>query len=163
MFLNKFLIFLLIISWQLGSSQSGKIIGMIKLEQSKAGFVNIGIPELCIGTASEANGYYELKNIKPRNYKLVVSLIGYVTQEKNIEIKDSITLINDFYLLKSESTLNEVVISGTQKETSKLDSPIPVEVYTSNYFKKNPTPNIFEALSIVNGVQPQLNCNVCNT
>lgn len=163
MFLNKFFIFLLIISWQLGSSQSGKIIGIIQLEQSKAGFVNIRIPELCIGTVSEANGYYELKNIKPGNYKLVVSLIGYVTQEKNIEIMDSITLINDFYLLKSESTLNEVVISGTQKEISKLDSPIPVEVYTANYFKKNPTPNIFEALSIVNGVQPQLNCNVCNT
>src|SRR5690606_5771509 len=31
------------------------------------------------------------------------------------------------------------------------------------FLKKNPTPNIFEALQNVNGVRPQLNCNVCNT
>jgi outer membrane receptor for ferrienterochelin and colicins len=49
------------------------------------------------------------------------------------------------------------------KVTSKLESPIPVEVYNPVFFKKNPTPNIFEALAMVNGVQPQLNCNVCNT
>src|SRR5690606_37940377 len=28
---------------------------------------------------------------------------------------------------------------------------------------KNPTPNIFEALQNINGVRPQINCNVCNT
>jgi outer membrane receptor for ferrienterochelin and colicins len=49
------------------------------------------------------------------------------------------------------------------KAVSKMSSPIPVEVYTPAYFKKNPAPNIFESLQMVNGVQPQLNCNVCNT
>ena len=44
-----------------------------------------------------------------------------------------------------------------------MASPIPVEVYSPAYFKKNPSPNIFESLQMVNGVQPQLNCNVCNT
>src|SRR5690606_1009104 len=49
------------------------------------------------------------------------------------------------------------------KEISKMDSPIPVEIYTPALFRKNPTPSIFESLSMVNGVQPQLNCNICNT
>src|SRR5690606_12091828 len=31
------------------------------------------------------------------------------------------------------------------------------------FFKKNPTASIFEALQNVNGVRPQINCNVCNT
>src|SRR5690606_17179291 len=30
-------------------------------------------------------------------------------------------------------------------------------------FRANPTPSIFDALQNVNGVRPQLNCNVCNT
>ncbi len=59
--------------------------------------------------------------------------------------------------------LNEVVISGTLKEVIKLDSPVPVEVYTSSFFNANPTPSIFEAHQNINGVRPHLNCNICNT
>jgi len=40
---------------------------------------------------------------------------------------------------------------------------VPVEVYKPAFFQKNPTPNVFEALQNVNGVRPQINCNVCNT
>jgi outer membrane receptor for ferrienterochelin and colicins len=49
------------------------------------------------------------------------------------------------------------------KEVSKLNSPIPVEIYSPALFQKNPVPSIFESLGMINGVQPQLNCNVCNT
>src|SRR5688572_29814755 len=59
--------------------------------------------------------------------------------------------------------LNEVVVTRTMKEISRMDSPIPVEIITSKMFQKNPTPSLFEAVGMVNGVQPQLNCNVCNT
>jgi outer membrane receptor for ferrienterochelin and colicins len=55
------------------------------------------------------------------------------------------------------------VVTGTLKEVKRIESPVPVEVYSSQFFKKNPTPNIFEALHNVNGVRPQLNCNICNT
>lgn len=59
--------------------------------------------------------------------------------------------------------LKEVVITGTMKEVSRLESPVPVEVYTSRFFQANPAPSIFGALQNVNGVHPQVNCNVCNT
>jgi outer membrane receptor for ferrienterochelin and colicins len=59
--------------------------------------------------------------------------------------------------------LDDVVVTGTMKLVQKTASPVPVEVYTPQFFKRNPTPNIFEALQQVNGVRPQLNCNVCNT
>ena len=62
-----------------------------------------------------------------------------------------------------ENSIEEVVISGTMKEVKKLESPIPVEVYSPTFFKKNPTPSLFDALQNINGVRPQLNCNICNT
>lgn len=61
------------------------------------------------------------------------------------------------------SNIDEVVISGTMKEVNRLESPVPVEVYTPKFFRKNPTPSIFDALQNINGVRPQLNCNICNT
>ncbi|TAE50582.1 MAG: TonB-dependent receptor [Bacteroidetes bacterium] len=65
--------------------------------------------------------------------------------------------------LADAGTLGEVVISGTLKEVSRSDSPIPVEVFRPEFFRRNPTPSLFESLQTVNGVRPQINCNVCNT
>lgn len=62
-----------------------------------------------------------------------------------------------------DKKLEEVVITGTLKEISKDDSPINIDIITPKLFQKTATPNLFEATSLVNGVKPQINCNVCNT
>jgi outer membrane receptor for ferrienterochelin and colicins len=54
-------------------------------------------------------------------------------------------------------------VSGNLRPVSKSASSVPVDVYSKSFFKKNPTPSIFESLQNINGVRPQLNCNVCNT
>lgn len=59
--------------------------------------------------------------------------------------------------------VEEVVITGTLKEISKDDSPINIDIITPKLFQKTSTSNLFEATSLVNGVKPQINCNVCNT
>lgn len=63
----------------------------------------------------------------------------------------------------NDKGIDEVVITGTLKPVHRLETPVPVEVYTSTFLRKNPTSSIFEALQNVNGVRPQLNCNICNT
>ncbi len=97
--------------------------------------------------------------------KLVINAVGF--QEKNLQItaKDTLSTNENPILieLKEDADLDDVVVTGTQKEVSRLESPVPVEVYSPTFFKKNPTPSIFDALQNVNGVRPQLNCNVCNT
>ncbi|SHF37995.1 outer membrane receptor for ferrienterochelin and colicins [Chryseobacterium takakiae] len=59
--------------------------------------------------------------------------------------------------------IDDVIITGTIKPVSRSKSPVAVEIYSQKFFQKNPTLNIFEAISMVNGVKPQLNCSVCNT
>jgi outer membrane receptor for ferrienterochelin and colicins len=82
----------------------------------------------------------------------------------------SMTIVSaqtDTLLIKAKDSktnpLDEVVVSGTMKEVSKLDSPVPVEIYTAKFFNANPTPSLFDALQHINGVRPQLNCSICNT
>lgn len=76
----------------------------------------------------------------------------------------SAQLVNaDSIILGNKNDFNEVVITGTMKEVSRGNSPIPVDIYSPKLFQKNPTSNIFEALQMVNGIQPQINCNVCGT
>lgn len=122
---------------------------------------NIYLSGTTIGTTSNVNGYFQLQvSDEQLNLKLICSFIGYKTD--TIPLTDLKRLFN-FNLEMEKENLREVVVSGTMKEITKLESPIPVEIYTPAFFKKNPSPNIFESLNMVNGVQPQLNCNVCNT
>lgn len=111
---------------------------------------------------TDNNGHYVIDSFKTGEYELVIKADGFDLYQQKIAIllpKQH----KDFVLVKTATSLEEIVISGTMKAVSKLESPVPVEVYAASYFKANPTPSIFDALQNINGVRPQLNCNVCNT
>lgn len=91
---------------------------------------------------------------------VVISAVGYFSD--TVMVSPSTKMIS-VQLQPATKSLEEVVISGTLREIRKSNSPIAVESYSAKFFKKNASATVFEALSIVNGVQPQLNCNVCNT
>ncbi len=90
---------------------------------------------------------------------ITINSIGYVSFKTSFVAIDTVV----FQLQPIMSTLEEVVVSGTLKEVRKSESPVPVEIFTPTFFKKNPTTCVFDALQNINGVRPQLNCNICNT
>jgi outer membrane receptor for ferrienterochelin and colicins len=145
------------------SAQQNELRGNVKNQEQPLRWVSIYIPELQKGTTTNELGTYQLQDIPDGTYTLTVSSIGYKTKTKKISISGGTSQTHDFILLEDSSSLDAVVISGTLKPVSKLDSPVPVEVYSQTFFRKNPNPSIFESLQNVNGVRPQLNCNVCNT
>ncbi|WP_340155231.1 TonB-dependent receptor [uncultured Winogradskyella sp.] len=122
---------------------------------------NIYIENTTKGTTTNDDGIFIIENLKSGNYTIVASFTGYKIQKKTITIRDESAFLT--FNLNESDNLDDVIITGTLKAVSRLESPVPVEVYTPTFLKKNPTPNIFEALQNVNGVRPQLNCNVCNT
>ncbi len=123
-------------------------------------YTSLLVPATGVGTTTDHEGRFSLP-LPAGSSAVVVSFIGYRTDTIAVRPEQSRYTI---YLMSDVSALQEVVVvSGTMKEVSKMNSPIPVEVYSPALFMKNPTPSIFESLGMVNGVQPQLNCNVCNT
>lgn len=89
---------------------------------------------------------------------LIISATGYITDTIDISPGN-----NEFLLQPEPASLEQVVVTGTMRTVHKTASPVPVEVYTPRFFLKNPTPALFDAMQMVNGVRPQLNCNVCST
>ena len=125
-------------------------------------YANVYLKQTKMGTSTNENGFYELKNVPKDTYTLIVSSIGYQTKSIKINFINDKNILQNITLL-DDNSLDEIVISGTLRPVSKTNSPVPVEVYSETFFRKNPTPSIFESLQNVNGVRPQLNCNVCNT
>ena len=124
-------------------------------------YANVWLEEIGKGVPSDESGVALIDEVPAGTYTLSVSFTGYFPYRKKVIIRSG---VNSFQVVLQPSTsLDEVVVSGTLKPVNRMETPVPVEVYNPAYFRKNPTPNIFEALQTVNGVRPQINCNVCNT
>jgi len=114
-------------------------------------------------TQTDSLGIYQLQNIPKGAYKIHVTSTGFKPITQRVSVLENENLNLDFELEEDQNELNEVVVSGTLKPVKRLESAVPVEVYSPVFFKKNPTPSIYDALQNINGVRPQLNCGVCNT
>lgn len=144
-------------------SQTGSLKGKITSDNEGLAFVNLYLKNSDYGTATDEQGYFKMNAIAAGEYVVVVSSLGYETYQKHIEIKHGETIDLRIALVESMQALDETVVTGTLKAVKRMESPVPVEVYSPTFLKQNPTPSIFEALQNINGVRPQINCNVCNT
>jgi outer membrane receptor for ferrienterochelin and colicins len=144
-------------------AQSTSIAGRVFSNGKPLQSTNIILSGTKTGTITDSLGNFLLANLKAGNYIMKTSRVGYQELVKKINLHPDEQLTIQLELVKKLSEMDEVVVTGTLKEVRRIESPVPVEVYSPAFFRKNPTPNIFEALQNVNGVRPQLNCNVCNT
>ena len=158
--LQTFLLFLLA---QNTLAQTGSIAGSVQADGKGIEAATIAITGAGKATTADSAGNFKIVNISAGKYMAKVSAVGYLTVSKQITITSGVATTLHIQLSSVSGDLNAVVVTGTMKTVSKTASPIPVEVYTPKFFQKNPTPNLFEAVGMINGVKPQLNCNVCNT
>ncbi|NMH86605.1 TonB-dependent receptor [Flavivirga algicola] len=158
----KYLIVIaILLSNTLSADNTFNIEGKVTSNNKALPYVNVYLKNTDKGSVSIDDGTFIIKNVPEGNYVLVASFTGFKPFQKPISLADQNIRIN--IKLEEELILNEVVVTGTLKPVSRLESPVPVEVYSPSFLKKNPTPNIFEALQTINGVRPQINCSVCNT
>jgi outer membrane receptor for ferrienterochelin and colicins len=144
-------------------SQNSTVQGTVSESGQSLPFINVYLKGTQNGTATDEDGSYSITNLSPGNYVMIASAIGYEPFRKSFLIGKGESVKLDIELTQSAEALDEMVVTGTLKAVSRLESAVPVEVYKPSFLKKNPTPSIFEALQNVNGVRPQINCNVCNT
>lgn len=157
-----FLLFLLSSS-QLVRAQSASIRGTVKADGIPLGFVNVIVDNGNQGTVTDSLGRFSFSRISSGEHTIKFSFVGFIPQSQKVTLSSGQSLVLDIDLKEDLQSLDEVVVTGTMKEITRMESPVPVEVYSPLFFRKNPTPNIYDALQSVNGVRPQINCNICNT
>ncbi len=125
------------------------------------GFATVRAVNSPTGTIADSAGFFSLAlSHNPEKPSLEFSLLGYISQTLQCKTGSEHLRVR---LMPRENSLGEVVVTGTMKEMRKSDSPVPVEVYSPRFFLRNPSPSLFDAVQMVNGVRPQLQCNICNT
>jgi outer membrane receptor for ferrienterochelin and colicins len=142
------------------ASAQSQVAGTVSANGAPVVGAVVAVPALQQGTSTDSVGHFQLNLATESAYRIKVSAVGYYEREVQVLPGQRSLRIE---LRENNHEMNEVVITGTMKEVSRAESPIPVEIITPKFFQKNPTPSLFEAVGLVNGVKPQLNCNVCNT
>jgi outer membrane receptor protein involved in Fe transport len=125
--------------------------------------VNIVVKGSIAGTISDTKGSFNLKVNQAPPFILTFSFIGYKTQE--VEIKDAATTLD--ISIEEQSLLGqEVVVSASRVEESILKSPVTIEKMDILSIRQAATPDFFDALANVKGVQASsgsLNFTAINT
>ena len=146
-------------------AQTGELKGHLSAEDEHLPFANVYLKGTNTGTTSNELGNYHLQNLQPGNYTIIASFVGYLSQKKQIVIKVGETLIVNFNLVSS-SALDEIVVTGTMKETYVSASPIKIDVVTSKQldtYLPSAASSVIESVQLVNGVQEVVACGVCYT
>ena len=85
------------------------------------------------GAVTNDDGLYEIKNIAPGNYTLVISGIGYKISKENVVIKSGEVTILDLQLNETTLQLEPVTVKGTRKDkyviiTSTSGTRMPLDL-----------------------------------
>ncbi len=160
--LHRFVLFFVVFV-SLSINAQNSIVGTVTGKNESVPYVNIYLKGTKTGTFSDEDGNFKFSDLTDGSHTLIASAIGYLPYKVTIYLEKGELKTLNIVLQASTETLDETVVTGTLKPVNRLETPVPVEVYKPSFLKKNPTANIFEALQNVNGVRPQINCNVCNT
>lgn len=167
--LEKYILILvfLVFGFSTGNSQPAgapgyKITGSVKTPEGEAlqcRFVAISQTDTF---ETDANGHFTA-NIKDNAKKLVFFGAGYENSVLDLSETATIQVHHNIILKPVSGNIGEVVISGTLRPVQKSKSPVAVETFRTAFFQRNSSPTLFESVGMINGIRPQLNCNVCNT
>jgi outer membrane receptor protein involved in Fe transport len=113
--------------------------------------VNIVVKGRVIGTITDTNGDFNLTVTAAPPLTLVLSFVGYRTQE--VSITEANTSGLEIKLDEQTILGQEVVVSASRVEESIMTSPVTVEKLDLLAIRQTPAADFFDALANVKGVQ----------
>lgn len=107
--------------------------------------VTVTIKGTKVGTVTDNNGFYNLNSstLKPGNYTVVFSGVGFASTEKGIS---ATTTTLDASIAESTSKLDEVVVTGTSAGTTKKQLGSYVATLKSDDISKGVATNALQAI-----------------
>ncbi len=151
---------LLIFVPQAAKAQNASIKGVIKTTDGQpVQYAHVKVEGTSKGTASDKNGNYEIKSLKPGYYTLRVSITGLESKSQQVELAEGETRIIDFVLSESSRELEEIVVTSNayryntdmpsptlRINTPLLEAPQNIQIVTSELLKDQ---QIFDMLESV--------------
>ncbi|MGQ1947850.1 TonB-dependent receptor [Geofilum sp. OHC36d9] len=138
-------------------AQNPSLVGHVTNQESNQPLTdaNIYIPGTTLGTITDQNGQFILRNIKAGTYEVVVSCLGYHRFKQEMLIREAQNEFN-CSLKPSNNTLGEVVVTGTGTPHHLKNAPVQTELIDKKLINQI-GPSNFTDLML--GVSPSFDFN----
>ncbi|OOQ58784.1 TonB-dependent receptor [Mucilaginibacter pedocola] len=154
MSLNKLLLlatFCLFSLFAVAQNTTG-ISGVIKDNNGPVAGVSVTLKNTNRGALTNEKGVFELTNVKPGEYVLVVSSIGYISQQKNITVQAGRSETLNLELKAASNDIQQVTVVGKTKSQEVRETGFAVNAIETKKFA-NTTADLNQVLSRSAGVR----------
>ena len=124
-------------------------------------YASVMLKNTTIGTTTDEEGSFIIRNLKAGSYVLQISCLGFETKELNVEITNAKTPHIHIELKPYAVTIEQVVVSANRNETKRTEAPVIVNVLSEEQFEKNNAQDLVQALPFQSGVRVEYNCQNC--
>lgn len=155
------LLTIFILAFNIPCFSNGKITGHVVGEEGSLAYVNVGLKGYNIGTYTDEQGAFSLADIPVGEYKILISSVGFHSQEKVLKIHEGAEVYLSVILKKSFEQLDEIVISGTRTEQNQIDAAVAVGVIDKQSLDKVQANNLAEGLNFQSGLRMETDCQTC--
>ena len=155
-----FLTMLIFVCYSSFSQVSGDLLGYVYDEKTNEPLIGatILLENSDIGTTTDFDGIFELNNIPPKTYNILVSYLGFKSKKLfNVIIKSKGTPIQKVYLEQLEESLDEVVITQNPFYKSK-ESPLSIQTFSAVEIQSYPggDNDITKVIQSMPGISPSV-------
>lgn len=158
------LTFVLICSIQAQSQKKtdAMLFGGVQCKGEHIPYVTISVKGTNMGTMTDVTGHFKLVNLPVGKITVIAQALGYVSQEKEAEMKVGKTTELYFYLEEDILQLQQVVVTGTRTKHFIKDVPVRTEVITAKEIETKNANNLFEIMEGMPGIRVEQQCQFCN-
>lgn len=159
-----FLIFVFTLSISKANAQElFSISGTVKSGDSMVSGISVFLEGTTLGSISDKNGKFVIKNIPPANYTIRTKALGFKDFETSVSIVVQSIGNLEINIIEQALRFDELIVTGTMKEISIHDSPVKVNSISQQFIQKSASTSIMDAIQYVNGLYNQVDCAVCGT
>lgn len=115
---------------------------------------NVKVSRKSVGTSTDFDGRFELKNADNLPFTIEISMIGYKTEEVQITKKNQKVEVS---LSENETSLDEIVVSASRTPERIMESPVTIERMDIREIKNTSSPSFYDGLENLKGVDINTN------
>jgi iron complex outermembrane receptor protein len=105
-----------------------------------------------LGTSTDINGNFVLRNVPANAQKVTVSIIGYAPTAQTVTVGDGQTVTINFALGQTTVMASEVVVGASLYQQDRLEVPVTANIISKETIKEEPNPTLDKLVESVPGV-----------
>ena len=137
------------------------IVGHVVCQGKHIPFASVSLKGTTIGTSTDETGHFQLVNLPEGKQIIVVTNIGYKSQERKITVKENTTIEINFDLEEDIMNLEEVVVSADRNQQKRTEAPVIVNTIGKQIFHSSQSQTLGEGLNFSPGLRLENNCQNC--